>query len=130
MSSKIYVTKKCGFEACHNLNAYEGKCSRKHGHSYKVEVTLSGSISSCISDTEPATEAMVIDFTTLKQLINKAIVDKYDHTDLNLFFAQPTAEVMVVTMYRDLRDLIPFDVTLESVKLWETDTSYAEYRGE
>ena len=128
--SKIYVTKRCGFEACHNLNAYDGKCSRKHGHSYKVEVTVSGSISNSISEFEPATEAMVIDFTILKQYMNKAIVDKYDHTDLNLFFAQPTAEVMVVTMYKDLRDLLPVDVTLESVKLWETDTSYAEFRGE
>lgn len=128
--SKIYVTKRCGFEACHNLNAYDGKCSRKHGHSYKVEVTVSGSISNSISEFDPATEAMVIDFTILKQYMNKAIVDKYDHTDLNLFFAQPTAEAMVVTMYKDLRDLLPVDVTLESVKLWETDTSYAEFRGE
>ena len=127
---KVYVTKRSGFEACHHLINYDGKCARNHGHSYKVEVTISGSLSDYIGYDDLACEAMVMDFSFLKKLMNKAIVDKYDHTDLNLFFTHPTAEVMVVNMYNDLKELLPERVHLECVKLWETEDSFAEYRGE
>ena len=41
---KVYVTKKSGFEACHHLVNYEGKCASNHGHSYTVEVTISSGV--------------------------------------------------------------------------------------
>ena len=35
---------KLGFEAAHNLYNYQGDCSRLHGHSYKLSVTVEGNI--------------------------------------------------------------------------------------
>ena len=76
---------------------------------------------------------MVIDFSTLKGIVNAEVVNKYDHQDLNEFFAMPTAESMVVEMFEDIRselnDMFDF-VRLEEVKLWETEDSYASFRGE
>lgn len=127
---KVYVTKRASFEAAHHLNNYDGKCSRVHGHSYKLEVTVSGYINPDeISDIDFATEAMVCDFTRLKNIIKK-VTDVYDHSDLNYYFDQPTAEVMCVCIYEELKELVDSDCTIECVKLWETEDSYAEYRGE
>ena len=60
-------------------------------------------------------------------------MNKYDHQDLNEFFAMPTAEAMVVEMFEDIRskldDMFGY-VRLEEVKLWETEDSYASFRGE
>lgn len=127
---KVYVTKRASFEAAHHLNNYDGKCSHVHGHSYKLEVTVSGHINPDeVSDIDFATEAMVCDFTHLKNIIKK-VTDIYDHSDLNYYFDQPTAEVMCVYIYEELKELVDSDCTVEYVKLWETEDSYAEYRGE
>ena len=128
---KVYVTKRTTFEAAHHLNNYDGKCSQIHGHSYKLEVTFSGTIDlETISSKTPATEAMVCDFNHLKSLINK-VVNKFDHNDLNYYFEQPTAECMVIDIFHSLERLISIsDYEVHSVKLWETEDSYAEYKGE
>lgn len=129
---KVYVTKRATFEAAHHLNNYDGKCSYAHGHSYKVEVTFVGGVN--LSNTKSynyATEAMVCDFSHLKKLINEVVVNNYDHRDLNLFFGQPTAEVIAIQIFNDLKNKIgKSDFSVYSVKLWETEDSYAEYRGE
>lgn len=130
---KVYVTKRSTFEASHLLTNYDGKCSRLHGHSYKLEVTFVGMINtlSCelCGDTDPHI-AMVYDFSDLKKAI-KEVSEKYDHSFLNDFFTVPTAEVMCVQIFEDLKNLIGHsDVEVYSVKLWETEDSYAEYRGE
>ena len=129
---KVYVTKKVTFESAHHLNNYDGKCSRVHGHSYKLEATFCGNIdTSNISDCHYACEAMVCDFSYLKKLLNKVVVDKYDHCDLNLFFEQPTAEVMAIRIFEYLKKEIGnSNYEIYSVRLWETKDSYAEYRGE
>ena len=129
---KVYVTKRASFEAAHHLNNYDGKCSYTHGHSYKLEVTFVGGVD--LKDAESykyATEAMVCDFSFLKKLIKEEVLDKYDHHDLNMFFDQPTAEVMSIQIFEDLKSRIGnSNFSVYSVKLWETEDSYAEYRGE
>lgn len=129
---KVYVTKRMTFEACHHLNNYEGKCSKLHGHSYKLEVTFVGGIDPDIVCSETlATEAMVCDFKDIKDRVKK-VIDDFDHANLNDFFPQPTAEVMAVYIYDRLSDdILPHrGYKVHSVKLWETEDSYAEYRGE
>lgn len=130
---KVYVTKRMTFEACHHLNNYEGKCSQLHGHSYKLEVTFVGSIDPDTFDAEtPATEAMVCDFSDIKRRVKHKVLDMYDHSNLNHFFVHPTAEVMAIHIFDMLsKDINPnSDYRVYSVKLWETEDSYAEYRGE
>ena len=125
---KVYLTKEFEFEAAHHLINYDGACANVHGHSYKLQVTVSGSVNPF--DTKYATDCMVLDFKDLKNVVKTAIIDTHDHADLNTLYDNPTAEIMVIGMYDNLREWLPKDVNLESVKLWETSTSFAEYRGE
>lgn len=118
---KVSVTKSFSFEAAHNLPNYEGACHRLHGHSYKLQVTVSGSV-------DEAT-GMIIDFTCLKKVVQDNIVSRYDHQYLNDFFHNPTAENMVQSFYRELDSVFAkMGLCVESVKLWETESSYAECR--
>ena len=124
---KVYVTKEFEFEAAHHLLNYEGACAKVHGHSYKLQVTVSGEVYT--SGLLQATDHMVIDFKELKKIVEERIIRTHDHADLNELYANPTAEYMVVSMYSEIYDALPKDVRIESVKLWETSTSFAEYRG-
>lgn len=121
----LTVTKIFTFEASHHLPHYVGACHNLHGHSYKLEVTLGGRV---IEDETNPKCGMVMDFKDLKQLVNKVAVDKYDHSYLNDFFENPTAEIMVQKITTDIMEELPKGVFIVSCKLWETATSYAEYR--
>lgn len=118
---RVSVTKSFGFEAAHFLPNYNGACSRLHGHSYKMQVTVSGSVDE--------TTGMIVDFNVVKNIVKEKIVDKYDHRFLNDFFSNPTAENMVVSFFKELT--VAFNkigLDLESIKLWETASSFAECR--
>lgn len=124
---KVYVTKEFEFEAAHHLLNYEGACARVHGHSYKLQVTVSGEVYT--TSLLNATDHMVLDFKELKKIVEDRIIRTHDHADLNDIYVNPTAEVMVVKMFEEIHKALPRDTHLESVKLWETSTSFAEYRG-
>ena len=118
------VTKLFEFEACHHLPHYDGACHNIHGHSYKLEVTVSGQVSKNENDPKCG---MFIDFKDLKAIVKSVAVDKYDHSNLNEFFPNPTAEIMVKQIAVDIMSKLPQGVYLMSCKLWETSTSYAEW---
>ena len=120
----IVVTKLFEFEACHHLPHYDGACHNIHGHSYKLEVTVSGQVSKNENDPKCG---MIIDFKDLKAIVKSVAVDKYDHSNLNEFFPNPTAEIMVKQIAVDIMSKLPQEVYLMSCKLWETSTSYAEW---
>lgn len=122
----ITVTKIFMFEACHHLPHYEGACHNLHGHSYKLEVTVGGNV---VEDHTNPKCGMIIDFKDLKNIVNEVAVNKYDHSYLNDFFPNPTAEIMVEKIAKDIVKRLPKGVCLMSCKLWETTTSYAEYSG-
>lgn len=121
----LTLTKIFMFEACHNLPHHRGACHNLHGHSYKLEVTICGDIE---KDTSSARCGMIIDFKELKDIVNREVIYKYDHKYLNDFFENPTAEIMVKRIAEDINKELPEGVSLVSCKLWETTTSYAEYR--
>ena len=120
----VNVTKLFEFEACHQLPHYDGACHNIHGHSYKLEVTVSGQVSKNENDPKCG---MIIDFKDLKAIVKSVAVDKYDHSNLNEFFPNPTAEIMVKQIAVDIMSKLPQGVYLMSCKLWETSTSYAEW---
>lgn len=125
----ITVTKKFGFEASHRLPWYVGDCHNLHGHSYKLEVTVTGEIITIKSSSEVTPQVgMIIDFKVLKSIVEESVIKKYDHSYLNRFFDNPTAEIMVEKFAQDISANLPTGVKLVAVKLWETDTSYAEWR--
>lgn len=118
----ITVTKRFVFDSAHKLPDYEGKCHRLHGHTYHLDVTVLGDV-----EKSGPNKGMVIDFSVLKDIVNRCVIDKYDHGYLNDFFENPTAEVMVNKIAEDIEFYLPKTCSLYSVKLWETETSYAEW---
>lgn len=121
----LTITKSFEFEACHHLPFYVGKCHELHGHSYKLDVTIGGNL---ITDINNEKAGMLMDFNDLKALVNEKVIDRFDHNYLNSTFSNPTAELMVESIFMVLKSCLPENVFLVSVKLWETRTSYAEYK--
>lgn len=143
--SKIRITKQFSFETGHALYGYDGKCKNVHGHSYKLSVTVIGTP---ILDNTNVKFGMVIDFTDLKTIVKEEIVDNFDHaTVFNkntphvelaeelssrghhviLVDYQPTSENMVVDFAKKIQDRLPHDIQLHSLKLQETESSFAEW---
>lgn len=121
---KVSVTKRFTFEACHFLPHYVGACHNLHGHSYELEVTLSGEV---ITDVTNEKCGMILDFKDLKSTVNSIVVCGLDHSNLNDTFPNPTAESMAMTIF-DILDsaFSKKGLTVERIKLWETRDSYAE----
>jgi queuosine biosynthesis protein QueD len=113
------------FEAAHRLPDYPGKCSRLHGHNWRVEVTVAGP--------ELDGLGMLIDFRVLKQEITKIIetLDHYYLNEIEPFRDQnPTAENIARYIYRELAGRLPAGVAAKTVKVWESLHSAAVYREE
>lgn len=143
--SKIRITKQFSFETGHALYGYDGKCKNVHGHSYKLSVTVIGTP---INDTSNVKYGMVIDFSDLKKIVKSEIVDIFDHAtvfnkntphvelakelevrghNVLLVDYQPTSEMMVVDFARKIKRHLPPNIKLFSLRLQETDSSFAEW---
>ncbi|MDR2935839.1 MAG: 6-carboxytetrahydropterin synthase, partial [Rikenellaceae bacterium] len=72
----IRLTKEFSFEMSHALEGYDGACRHIHGHSYKFFVTVAGLPIDGESDPK---HGMVMDFGDLKRIVNRAVIDRYDH---------------------------------------------------
>jgi len=127
----ITITRRFTFEAAHRLPRYEGKCKDEHGHRYELEVTVKGHVIKVGEKT-----GMVMDFSDLKEIVEKNVIDKLDHTYINdrlglteeILSVAPTAENMVQWIAKVLdKRLSEKNVELYRVRLWETENSYAEY---
>ena len=134
----MYITRRETFSAAHrlfkpglsdeeNLKLF-GKCSNPnwHGHNYTLEVIVAGEV-------DPET-GFVMDIKVLKEIIRDNIISKVDHKNLNLdtdFMKGkiPTSENIVISIWNELVDKITKGM-LYSVKLYETENNYFEYRGE
>ena len=107
------------FEAAHKLPNHPGKCRELHGHSYHLVVSVDRPV-------EPQS-GMAIDFSDLKLVVKREVVDRLDHTYVNDTIDNPTAEVMAVWIWNRLRE--PLQGLVE-VGLWETRNCAVVYRGE
>lgn len=143
--SNIRITKQFSFETGHALYGYDGKCKNVHGHSYRLNVTVIGKP---ISDNTNVKFGMVIDFSDLKKIVKEEIVDVFDHAtvfnkntphvelakeledrDHNVLLVnyQPTSEMMVIDFAKKIKQRLPNNIKLHSLKLQETATSFAEW---
>lgn len=123
---RVRVTREFTFDAAHYLPGYDGDCSRMHGHTYKMHVTVSMPESSMIEN-----KGMVMDFKVLNDIVKKHIISMVDHKLLNesLPVSITTAEIMVCYFLDKLRatpELVEKGMRVDSVKLWETPNSFAE----
>lgn len=141
----IRLTKEFSFESAHALWGYDGKCREIHGHSYRLFVTIKGEP---VADEQSPKLGMVMDFGELKAIVAREITDRLDHsfvmrrteqaealaaamgsqfTNVVLVDYQPTCENMLIDFAARLKAALPDGVTLHSLRLHETATSFAEW---
>jgi 6-pyruvoyltetrahydropterin/6-carboxytetrahydropterin synthase len=122
------ISKEFTIDAAHRLVNYIGKCGNVHGHTYRILVTIQGETLDALG--------MLVDFGSIKAMISTP----YDHKFLNDLpefslsndgGVNPTAE----NMARVLWDIVsaycskqPHRPRCTSVTVWETPTSWAEYK--
>lgn len=107
------------FEAAHLLPRHAGKCSRPHGHSYRLVVTVDRAVD--------RDSGLAIDFGDLKAVVRREAVDALDHRDLNAIIENPSAENIAAWIWERLLPALP---GLAEIELWETRRCAVVYRGE
>lgn len=136
MLSIMTISKEFTFEAAHRLLGYNGACVNLHGHSYKLIITLQGPVDTSTN--------MVMDFSEVKKWVNDKIISKVDHAlilnsedpladilsgnelKIVLLNGNPTAENMLAVFLKHLGHAPLKGIHIDSLKLYETATSYAE----
>ena len=135
----ITVTKTVRFDAAHVLTNHQGLCKNLHGHTYRVDI----SVTQAAEDDRD----MVIDFKDLKGIAHEVICDRFDHAFIYNTASAGECEIAAVVEKHGMRTVaIPFRSTAENlakmffadlrprisglsaVKVWETADSCAEYR--
>lgn len=118
------------FDAAHYLKNYKGKCSRLHGHTWKVEVAVVG--------TAVDGRGILVDFLDLKGILRE-ITGRFDHVLLNEIppfgggdgeGINPTAENLARLIYEELeerlKEIAP-GVYPVAVQVWESESSSVIY---
>ena len=135
----MFVTRRIEFSASHicaqttlseeeNRALYGAAANPKgHGHNFVLEVTLAG-------EPDPVT-GMVLDLKQLKNLLNREVVEPYDHRFLNYELPPfdrviPTTENIARDIWRRLEPhLTRGRNRLHSVRVYETPDLFVDYRG-
>lgn len=133
----VLITRRAEFSASHRLANPEwsdeknvevfGIESQTHGHNYALEVTVGG-------DVDPL-HGMIMDLKDLKNIIEREVVEPWDHRHLN-FEAPPfdrvipTVENMAKEIWERLAPQIAGESRrLHSIRLYETADLYVDYAG-
>ena len=135
----------------HRVLNHRSVCKGLHGHRYKAEICVEGDL---VEKKDVSEEGMVIDFADIKKTAQKFIQEELDHAfmvwekDIELleFFKNskghkpvivpftPTAENVAAYIFNELKDkftdVFKTGLHLQSVKLWETPSSYALFESE
>jgi 6-pyruvoyltetrahydropterin/6-carboxytetrahydropterin synthase len=139
----IRVTRRFTFDMAHALHGYDGLCANIHGHTYSLDVTVSGNVINRPCDPK---NGMVMDFKDLKNIVVLKVISVFDHALLLFEKAprlapvpgmdpakiiytpyQPTCENLLLHIVQILRGSLPAEVRLHSVRLQETPNSLAEW---
>jgi len=147
----ITITKIFHYEMAHALHRYDGACANIHGHSYRLEVTVTGAV---IIDTNHPKCGMIMDFGDLKQIVQTTVLNEFDHalvlnsvastplshlcslsgaegngTIGNIIFVdyQPTNENLLVDFAERIVSALPSGVSLLRLRMYETNSSFAEW---
>lgn len=113
---KVTITKLFRFASGHHLPNHPRLCQYSHGHEWLLEVS--------VYDKANVDTSMVLDFSDLKKIVNKHIIDVLDHNYVNDILWNPTAENLCAWIFEELysNGLL----TISKIKLWEAVDSYAE----
>lgn len=134
----VLLTRKAEFSAAHyyyndawsqqeNEKVF-GKCANRngHGHNYTLEVTVAGEI-------DPVS-GFVVDLKALKDVIEREVIQVYDHRHLNLEVPEfravnPTTENIAIAIWKRLEPKIA-GARLQRVRVYEMPDLFADYCGE
>ncbi len=97
---------------CAHFLPGHAKCGQLHGHTYKVEVVITGENK----------DGMVIDFADMKSAVEE-VLQKYDHKSLNDFLDYPSVENICEMIHSQLQRTLAFPFTL---RIWEGEGKWAE----
>lgn len=136
------LSKSFTFHSAHILSNHSGKCKNLHGHSYKLIVKVCGDINE--------ETGMIIDFSKINKVVKGHIIDVVDHKYLGkgeiiidgkeiqpVFKCIPTVENLAKLFFNHLKGIFDYmhiheniPIKLYSIKLYETKTSFFEYKGD
>ncbi|MHB9119818.1 MAG: 6-carboxytetrahydropterin synthase QueD [Burkholderiales bacterium] len=143
----MLITRRLEFDAGHRIPNHASQCKHLHGHRYAIEITLSGQV---IATPGASEEGMVMDFSEVKTIAQKTIVDAWDHAFLVyagdhavkdflgtlaghktvVLDAVPTAENLAAIAFRRLdqayQDTFGNQLRLQQVRLYETPNNWAD----
>jgi 6-pyruvoyltetrahydropterin/6-carboxytetrahydropterin synthase len=118
----VELMKEYRFEAAHRLpRVPEGhKCSRIHGHSYRVEVLVTGAV-------DPQT-GWLVDFGVIDGVWSE-LYARLDHQYLNDVpgLANSTCENLAAYLWEAMKERI---AGVSAITVWETHDSRCTYRGQ
>lgn len=141
------ITRRLEFDAGHRIPGHDSQCRHLHGHRYALEITLSGDL---ISTEGAANQGMVMDYSEVKAIARRIVVDPWDHAFLVyrndhpvvafletlpghktvVLDVPPTAEHLAATAFRLLQpafgDTYGNRLKLERVRLYETPNCWAD----
>jgi 6-pyruvoyltetrahydropterin/6-carboxytetrahydropterin synthase len=110
---KTSITKRFTFESAHTIPTHPGKCKNLHGHSYILEVTVTGSI----QESGPET-GMVMDFSRISEIVDREVVSQWDHQYLNdILPFVTTAEHLAQEIWQRL---VSAGLPVSHIRLYET----------
>ncbi|MDP4260913.1 MAG: 6-carboxytetrahydropterin synthase [Bacteroidota bacterium] len=135
----VYLTRLEHFNAAHKLynpgwsaeknEQVFGKCANEnwHGHNYELYVTIKG-------QPDPDT-GFIFDVKQLSGLIREHVIEKVDHLNLNMDVdfmkgKMCSTENLAIGIWNELKQHLPANIRLHSIKLYETPRIYVEYFGE
>jgi len=129
------IVKKLDFCYGHRLMDYDGKCARPHGHNGILEVEIVGATLD--------RRGMLYDFGDVKRRLMDFVDERLDHRmllrrddplvaalasvgeDVFVMDVNPTAENIAKLICMEGRNR---ELPVTAVRLWETPSSFAEYR--
>jgi 6-pyruvoyltetrahydropterin/6-carboxytetrahydropterin synthase len=119
------LTVEDNFSSAHQLREYKGKCENLHGHNWKVIVSIKGEKLNSIG--------LLIDFKDLKTMLKEILTD-IDHININdvapFDKINPSSENIARYISERLSTMIIDNeegIEVESVTVWESDTSRCTY---
>ncbi len=141
----VTLNKIFTFDMAHALEFYPGKCRHIHGHTYILHVSVQGNI---LDSPGAPLDGMIADFTDIKQWVKSEVIEIFDHAlvlrqnsehaNMNwsetnwsrilLTSYQPTCENIMLDIRDRLNKKIADGLELVQLRLYETPTSYAEWK--
>ncbi|MDB2461256.1 6-carboxytetrahydropterin synthase [Gammaproteobacteria bacterium] len=119
---KVTITKKLVFDSAHYITDHDGKCKNLHGGRYDIEISIKDRI-------DPMT-GFVIDYSLIKNITKNLVINKFDHKTLNLTCPElswrSSTEFLAIVIWEILIEYLP---NLKKIKIYETETSYCEFKG-